>query len=101
MVGFADPDSVLGILVSVKFIIMAAVGGAGTLLGPLIGSILLVPLEEATNAAFGGSGNGITYVVYGAIIMLVARFAPGGLLDLARRARLHLARRTEAARRAA
>jgi branched-chain amino acid transport system permease protein len=101
MVGFADPDSVLGILVSVKLIIMAAVGGAGTLLGPLIGSILLVPLEEATNAAFGGSGSGITYVVYGAIIMLVARFEPGGLLDLVRRVRLRLARREEAVRRAA
>lgn len=101
MIGFADPDSVLGILVSVKVVIMAAVGGAGTLLGPLIGSLVLVPLEEATNAAFGGSGNGVTYVVYGAIIMLVARFEPGGLLDLARRARLLLARRAEAARRAA
>ncbi len=103
MVGFADPDSVLGILVSVNVIIMAAVGGAATLFGPLLGSILLVPLQEATNAAFGGSGNGLTYIVYGAIIMLVVRFEPGGLLDLARRLRLRWrpARAREAARGAA
>ncbi len=67
-------------------LIMAALGGAGTLFGPLLGAIILVPLEQATNAAFGGSGTGITYVVYGAIIMLIARFLPGGLLDLRPRA---------------
>jgi branched-chain amino acid transport system permease protein len=87
MVGFADPDSTLGILVSVKMILMAALGGAGTLFGPLLGAAILVPLEEATNAAFGGSGTGITYVIYGAIILLIARFEPGGLLDLIRRIR--------------
>ncbi|MGH7153199.1 MAG: branched-chain amino acid ABC transporter permease, partial [Acetobacteraceae bacterium] len=87
MVGFADPDSVLGILVSVKIVIIAALGGAGTLFGPLIGALLLIPLEQWTNAVFGGSGSGATYVVYGAIIVLIARFEPGGLLDLVARIR--------------
>ena len=86
MVGFADPDSVLGILVSVKMVIIAALGGAGTLFGPLLGAVILVPLEEWTNAAFGGSGTGLTYILYGAIILLIARFEPGGLLELWRRA---------------
>jgi branched-chain amino acid transport system permease protein len=82
MVGFADPDSALGILISVKMVIIAALGGAGTLFGPLIGAIILIPLEETTNAMFGGSGTGITYIVYGAIIVLIARFRPGGVADL-------------------
>jgi branched-chain amino acid transport system permease protein len=82
MVGFADPDSALGILISVKMVIVAALGGAGTLFGPLIGAIVLVPLEETTNAVFGGGGTGITFIVYGAIILLIARFRPGGLADL-------------------
>ena len=51
MVGFIDPDSALGILISVKMVIIAALGGAGTLFGPLVGAIILVPLEETTNAA--------------------------------------------------
>ena len=85
MVGFADPDSVLGVLISVKMVIMAALGGAGTLFGPLVGAAILIPLEEGTNAAFGGSGTGITYVVYGAVIMLIARFLPGGLAELLHR----------------
>jgi branched-chain amino acid transport system permease protein len=79
MVGFIDPDSALGILISVKMLIVAALGGAGTLFGPLVGAIILIPLEETTNAVFGGGGTGITFIVYGAIILLVARFQPGGV----------------------
>ena len=82
MVGFADPDSTFGVLISVRMVITAALGGAGTLLGPLVGAAILIPLEEATNAAFGGGGTGITYVVFGAVILLIARFLPGGLAQL-------------------
>jgi branched-chain amino acid transport system permease protein len=80
--GFVDPDSGLGILVSVQMIIIAALGGAGTLLGPLLGAAILVPLQTATNTWLGGSGSGLTYIVYGGIIVLIARFEPGGLLEL-------------------
>jgi branched-chain amino acid transport system permease protein len=82
MVGFIDPDSALGILISVKMLIVAALGGAGTLFGPLVGAIILVPLEETTNALFGGGGTGITFIIYGAIIVLVARFQPGGVAEI-------------------
>jgi branched-chain amino acid transport system permease protein len=85
MVGFVDPESGFGILVSVEMIIVAALGGAGTLLGPLIGAVLLVPLREFTNAAFGGGGSGLTYILFGGIIMIIARFEPGGLMEMGRR----------------
>ena len=86
MVGFVDPDSGLGILVSVKMVIMAALGGAGLLFGPLVGAAILVPVEEYSNSLLGGAGAGLTFVAYGAIIMLIARFQPGGILDRALRA---------------
>jgi branched-chain amino acid transport system permease protein len=80
MIGFVDPDSGLGILISVKMLIMAALGGAGLLFGPLVGALILVPLEEISNNLLGGQGAGITFVVYGAIIVAIARFVPGGIL---------------------
>jgi len=80
--GFIDPDSGFGILVSVQMIITAALGGAGTLFGPLIGAVILVPLQTATNTWFGGGGSGLTYIIYGGIIVLIARFEPGGLVEL-------------------
>jgi branched-chain amino acid transport system permease protein len=85
MFGFVDPESGLGILISVKILIMAALGGAGLLFGPLVGAAILVPLEELSNSLLGGKGAGLTFVVYGAIIVLISRFQPGGLLALANR----------------
>ncbi len=80
--GFIDPNSGFGILVSVNMVLMAALGGAGRLLGPLLGAAILVPLQITTNSLFGGGGTGLTYILYGGIIMLIARFEPGGLLEL-------------------
>ena len=85
MFGFVDPESGLGILISVKILIMAALGGAGLLFGPLVGAAILVPLEEISNNLLGGKGAGLTFVVYGAIIVLIARFQPGGILTLIKR----------------
>ena len=85
MFGFVDPESGLGILISVKMLIMAALGGAGMLFGPLVGAAILVPLEEISNSVLGGKGAGLTFVVYGAIIVLIARFQPGGILELVNR----------------
>ena len=80
MFGFIDPDSGFGILISVKMLIVAALGGSGLLLGPLIGAMILVPLEEISNSLLGGKGAGLTFVVYGAIIVVIARFLPSGIL---------------------
>ncbi len=99
MIGFADPDSTLGILVSVNMVLIAALGGAGRLFGPLLGAAILVPLEQVTNSVFGGSGTGVTYVITGAIILVIARFEPGGVLDLVERVRWYTLTRRVAARR--
>ena len=80
--GFIDPESGFGILVSVQMVIIAALGGAGTLFGPLVGALILVPLQTASNTWFGGGGSGLTYILYGGVIVLLARFEPGGLHEL-------------------
>jgi branched-chain amino acid transport system permease protein len=85
MFGFIDPESGFGILISVKMLIMAALGGAGLLFGPLVGALILVPLEEISNSLLGGTGAGLTFVVYGAIIVIIARFLPSGILALIKR----------------
>jgi branched-chain amino acid transport system permease protein len=48
----------------------------------LVGALILVPLEEISNSLLGGKGAGLTFVVYGAIIVIIARFLPSGLLAL-------------------
>ncbi|HLI14137.1 MAG TPA: branched-chain amino acid ABC transporter permease [Alphaproteobacteria bacterium] len=86
--GFIDPNSGLGILVSVNMLLMAALGGAGRLYGPLLGAAILVPLQTVTNSFLGGSGTGLTYILYGGIILLISRYEPGGLFELGDRLRM-------------
>ncbi len=95
--GFIDPDSGFGILVSVQMVIVAALGGAGTLFGPFLGALILIPLQTAANTWFGGGGSGLTYILYGGIIVVIARFEPGGLFDLWHRVAPILRKRLHAA----
>lgn len=46
-VGFVDPPTVLGLDVSVQIMLICIIGGMGTLWGPVLGSLVLVPLSEA------------------------------------------------------
>jgi branched-chain amino acid transport system permease protein len=93
MVGFIDPDSGFGILRSVEFIIIAALGGAGRLMGPLLGAVILIPLQTVTNSLYGGGGSGLTYILYGGIIVLLARFEPGGLVSMFQRTVVRMSRK--------
>jgi branched-chain amino acid transport system permease protein len=95
--GFIDPESGFGILVSVQMVIIAALGGAGTLYGPLVGALILIPLQTATNTWFGGGGTGLTYILYGGIIVIIARFEPGGLHEMWHRIAPKFRRRADAA----
>ncbi|KQW20441.1 branched-chain amino acid ABC transporter permease [Afipia sp. Root123D2] len=95
MFGFVDPESGLGILISVKILIMAALGGAGILFGPLVGALILVPLEEISNNLLGSKGAGLTFIVYGAIIVLISRFQPAGILPVLKQLWSRLSRRSQ------
>ena len=60
----------------------AVVGGIGTLWGPLLGAVILIPLKELTSSYIGGSGRGVDLIVYGALIVLISLARPEGLVSL-------------------
>jgi branched-chain amino acid transport system permease protein len=84
-----QPGSVFGIPLSVEIIIRPIVGGAGTLLGPILGSFILTPLGEVSRYYFGQGGyHGAHLIVYGALLIAVVLFLPQGAYPfLARRFR--------------
>ena len=63
----------------------------------LLGAVILIPLQTVTNSLFGGGGSGLTYILYGGIIVLLARFEPGGMHEWWQRVAPFLARRKHAA----
>ena len=84
-IGFIDPDSAFSLTLSIQIVLVAILGGIGTIAGPWLGAALLVPLAEGMRVAMGGSGSGIDLLVYGLAIVLVSLFLPRGLMALASR----------------
>jgi branched-chain amino acid transport system permease protein len=75
---FIDANVAYGSWISIEALFAAIVGGAGTMLGPLIGSVLLLGLGEITKSFSGGIA-GVDLVVFGIILILCVAFAPNGI----------------------
>ena len=73
------PPAVFGMLVSAQALIVAMFGGVGTVWGPVIGAVVLVPLSEILHAQLGDVIPGIQGVVYGIAIVAVILLAPEGV----------------------
>ncbi len=79
------PDQMFGIEVSVEISILPMLGGAGTLLGPLVGSLVL----ESASEVFKNIFHEAHLLIYGILIVLVVLFLPEGIVGtLMRRLRL-------------
>ncbi len=77
-VGYIDPTDSFSILLTVKVPVIAMLGGAGTVLGPVLGAGVFVILEEYFWANFLDWNRAIL----GGIIVFLIFFLPGGILRL-------------------
>lgn len=97
-VGFIDPLSMFGIEITIYILLFTVVGGAGTLIGPLLGPLLLMPLGEFVRVYLAEHGGGaLHHMVYGVALVAVILRWPGGIVEtLSRfglsRGRLRIAR---------
>ncbi|MCZ2103944.1 MAG: branched-chain amino acid ABC transporter permease [Comamonadaceae bacterium] len=80
---FLDPESAFDIALNIKMIIMAVFGGAGTVLGPIIGAFSLSVVSEWLSSEV----TSIASLFFGVVIVAAVVFMPHGLTDLARRIR--------------
>lgn len=76
------PESVFPVSLSVQFALIAALGGQGTVFGPLLGSFIITPLGQALRAWLGGGFGALHLLIYGILIILIVRLLPKGLIDL-------------------
>ncbi len=105
-VGFIDPPTVMGLDISVQIVLICIIGGVGTLFGPVIGAVVLIPLSEAlrsnfiaeefvnwglvsadsTTGRFLKENLGHAHVlIYGILVVLVILFMPEGILGFLRK----------------
>jgi branched-chain amino acid transport system permease protein len=95
---YLDPSIAFGVDKSVEMLLVSMIGGAGTVLGPLIGSGVLHVLGEITRDLgnmLPGVSNAqpLSIIVYGAVLIAIVAWLPDGLMGL-------FSRRSKEARRA-
>jgi len=80
---YIDSTIAYGTWISVEALLAPIVGGAGTVFGPVVGSLVLHSLSEATKT-LAGRIPGIDLVIFGVVLILVVRFPPRDLPGLLR-----------------
>ena len=95
---YLDPSIAFGVDKSVEMLLVTMIGGAGTVLGPLIGSGVLHVVAEITRDLgnmLPGVSNAqpLSIIVYGAVLIAIVAWLPDGLMGL-------FSRRSKGARRA-
>ncbi len=86
---YINPSSVFGLHISVDMLVYSIVGGLGTVLGPALAAVVLVPIAETMRAWLGGSFIGVHLIIYGAILVLVIIWIPDGLMGVGKDFRRH------------
>jgi branched-chain amino acid transport system permease protein len=91
---YIDPSIAFGVDKSVEMLLVSMVGGAGTIFGPLIGSVALTVINEVTRGLASvvpalKNVQPLSLVVYGIMLVLIVARLPDGLMGLFRRKPRH------------
>jgi branched-chain amino acid transport system permease protein len=83
-IGFADPNFLAGLALSIKIALIAVVGGTGFLVGPIIGAIFYETIDAVANAYFGAVG-GWDVMILGFSVVAIVMTDPRGICFMAER----------------
>jgi len=91
---YVDPNIAFGVDKSVEMLLVAMVGGAGTIFGPLMGAATLTAINEGTRWLASvvpalKNVQPLSLIVYGAMLILIVGRLPDGLASLFARRRRH------------
>jgi branched-chain amino acid transport system permease protein len=73
---YIDPDTEFMLLITITMTLMAMLGGKGTVVGPIIGAVLLYAVQEVVWAKFPF----FHLILFGIFLVLVSRFMPRGIV---------------------
>ena len=78
---YIDPMSTLRVLRNIDILIVPIIGGVGTVLGPIVGAFIFIPVREYTRTGLSGGYTGLGWVMVGVVIVLISIYRPGGILN--------------------
>jgi len=76
---YLDPTYVISPELSFQFALLPALGGLGTAIGPVLGAFAITPISELLRSYFGSWISGLHLAIYGAIVIVVMLYFPGGI----------------------
>lgn len=84
-----EPEDTMSLEISILIALMAMLGGAGSLWGPIIGASILIPCKSYLKEWLGAQAGfvGMDLIIYGGIIMLVSAFEPRGIWGIVEKVR--------------
>ena len=77
---FLEPATMFSLGTSIEVAMFSLIGGLGTVAGPLLGTVLVVPLAELARGWLGASASGLHGFVYGVVLVLITLTLPAGLV---------------------
>lgn len=88
---YIDPQTVFGFPMSIAMVLMPTIGGIGTLVGPILGAVVYIVVQDrilTANLEIGAfklSLSSLHLLIYGGVLVLIVLFEPKGILGLQRR----------------
>jgi branched-chain amino acid transport system permease protein len=79
---YIDPESVMLLAISIQIVLLSMLGGAGSIMGPVIGAAVLIPIAEVTRVWLGHRGTGVDMLIYGFLITIISVYQPQGVWGL-------------------
>ena len=80
---FFDPDTAFSLAgISIRVALICIIGGIGTAMGPIIGALFIIPMEEIFNELFTGKAAGLSQLGYGLILIVIILVEPHGIAAL-------------------
>ena len=75
---YIDPQFIFDVFTGVTMVLIAILGGRGTLWGPVLGAFIMEPLGNWVIGTFGGTQIHLT--IFGGVLLVVMLFMPQGIL---------------------
>ncbi len=82
---YIDPYNVMSARISLLVVVIALIGGRGTIWGPALGGAFIILLTEYSRSALGKFGGGYDFALLGLLVMLVGLYEPKGFVGLVQR----------------
>jgi branched-chain amino acid transport system permease protein len=78
---YIHPKSVISLDLSFEMAFIALIGGRGSIVGPVLGALLLRPVSDFSRIYFGDTLPGMHLIIFGVVLILVMIFQPRGLQE--------------------